>query len=272
MVATSAYGAIAALTIAATDLATSGMGGPPEQIGGRVVRAAIFIAFTAALIYLIVIRVAAAVAERERRLSHALAESYEHTLVGWCRALDLRDRETEGHSARVTELAVRLARRMGLSGEDLEHIRRGAMLHDIGKIGVPDAILHKPGPLGDDEWAVMRRHPEFAYSMLAPIEFLHPVLDIPYCHHERWDGSGYPRGLTGDQIPLAARIFAVVDVWDALVSDRPYRTAWSRKQAATYLRAHAGGLFDPDVVHAFLALVDTEHDHERRLRARRGAA
>lgn len=209
------------------------------------------------LLYLLVARMATA-RERERKLTQALAEAHEHMLAGWSRALDLRDHETEGHSARVTALAVRLAVAMGLSGEEIEHIRRGAMLHDIGKIGVPDAILRKPGPLAEEEWAVMRRHPEFAYAMLAPIAELGPVLDIPYCHHERWDGSGYPRGLAGEHIPLAARIFAVVDVWDALCSDRPYRAAWPRERVLSYLRAHAGGLFDPEVVRAFTRLIESE--------------
>jgi HD-GYP domain-containing protein (c-di-GMP phosphodiesterase class II) len=232
-----------------------------------------FLVVTSALLFVIVARMLAAAEERERHLSQALAETYENTLAGWTRALNLRDHETEGHSARVTELAVRLATAMGVRGEELEHIRRGAMLHDIGKLGVPDAILHKPGPLADEEWAVMRRHPEYAYSMLQPIAFLRPVLDIPYCHHERWDGSGYPRGLAGEAIPLPARIFAVVDVWDALVSDRPYRKAWSRRRVVGYLRAHAGDLFDPHVVRAFVELI--EGDRERKfvaVQARRKVA
>jgi HD-GYP domain-containing protein (c-di-GMP phosphodiesterase class II) len=156
---------------------------------------------------------------------------------------------------------------MGLSGEALEHFRRGALLHDIGKIGIPDAILHKPGPLSEHEWAVMRRHPEYARNLLEPIEFLRPALDIPYCHHERWDGSGYPCGLKGDEIPLAARIFAVVDVWDALTSNRPYRGAWSNEQVRAYISSHAGRLFDPAVVRAFLAMTESE----RRPAARRVA-
>jgi putative nucleotidyltransferase with HDIG domain len=216
------------------------------------------VAAASALCSIIIACVQAAAAERERRLSRALAESHEITLNGLARALDLRDHETERHCARVTEMAVRLAARMGLGGEDLEHMRRGAMLHDIGKLGVPDAILNKPGPLADEEWAVMRRHPEYAYELLAPIHFLRPVLEIPYCHHERWNGSGYPRGLAGEAIPLTARIFAVVDVWDALTSDRPYRQAWSQRQVVAYLSTHAGDLFDPEVVRAFLALIEGE--------------
>jgi HD-GYP domain-containing protein (c-di-GMP phosphodiesterase class II) len=214
------------------------------------------VAVASALCCIIVARVHAAAAESERRLSRALSETHETTLAGLTRALDLRDHETERHCARVTDMAVRLAAQMGLRGQALEHVRRGAMLHDIGKLGVPDAILHKPGPLGDEEWAVMRRHPEYARDLLAPIDFLRPVLAIPYCHHERWDGSGYPEGLAGESIPLAARTFAVVDVWDALTTDRPYRAAWSHSRALAYLNAHAGHHFDPAVVRAFLALVE----------------
>jgi HD-GYP domain-containing protein (c-di-GMP phosphodiesterase class II) len=188
----------------------------------------------------------------------ALVDSYDITLSGWSHALDLRDHETEGHSARVTAMSVRLAQAMGLSGEALEHFRRGALLHDIGKIGIPDAILHKPGPLSEAEWCVMRRHPEYARDLLAPIEFLRPALDIPYCHHERWDGTGYPQGLRGEDIPLAARIFAVVDVWDALTSDRPYRAAWGSDQVRRYLSANAGCLFDPVVVRTFLTLIESD--------------
>ncbi len=192
------------------------------------------------------------------RAHMALVDSYDVTLSGWSHALDLRDRETEGHSARVTALSVRLAQRMGVRDEDLEHFRRGALLHDIGKIGIPDSILHKAGPLTPEEWAIMRRHPEYARELLEPIEFLRPALEIPYCHHERWDGTGYPRGLRGEAIPLSARIFAVVDVWDALTSNRPYRAAWSDEQVRAYLISNAGRLFDPAVVHAFLALLDSE--------------
>ncbi len=198
-----------------------------------------------------------------QRANVHLRLAYDSTLEGWSRALDLRDEETEGHSRRVTEMAVRLARAMGMSDEDLAHIRRGALLHDIGKMGIPDSILHKPGPLTEDEWVIMRRHPVYAYEMLSPIAYLRPALDIPYGHHERWDGSGYPRGLKGDHIPLAARVFAVVDVYDALSSDRPYRAAWPREKVLAYLREHAARLFDAVVVEKFLAL---EQDLATRLR------
>lgn len=184
-----------------------------------------------------------------------LSRAYDTTLEGWSRALDLRDRETEGHSERVTDLAVRLAREAGLRGDDLLHVRRGALLHDIGKMGIPDGILLKPGPLTDEEWIVMRRHPEHARAVLSPVRYLRPAIDIPYCHHERWDGSGYPRGLRGDEIPLTARVFAVVDVWDALTSARPYRPAWSREKAAEYVQAESGRAFDPDLVTLFAVLL-----------------
>ena len=183
-----------------------------------------------------------------------LVEAYDATLEGWVRTLDMRDDETEGHTQRVTELTVRLARVMGVDEVDLEHVRRGALLHDIGKMAIPDNILRKPGPLTDEEWEVMRRHPVYAYNLLSPITFLRPALDIPYCHHERWNGAGYPRGLAEDRIPLTARIFAVVDVWDALCSYRPYRPAWPPERVRAYLREESGSEFDPSVVQAFLLL------------------
>ena len=193
-------------------------------------------------------------AEKERE-ARRLWESYEKTIEGWALALELRDSDYPGHSLRVADLAVKTATALGLGPEMLGHIRRGALLHDIGKLGVPDAILQKPGPLTEEEWVVMRRHPSIGYQLLYPIEFLRPASDIPYCHRERWDGSGYPHGLKGDEIPLAARIFAVVDVWEALNSDRPYRPAWERKQVARFLREQAGIKFDPRVVSVFLSQV-----------------
>ncbi|HWP99176.1 MAG TPA: HD domain-containing phosphohydrolase, partial [Vicinamibacterales bacterium] len=192
--------------------------------------------------------------ERLQRSHADLVRAYDTTLEGWSRALDLRDADTSGHTQRVAELAVRLARRMGLPDEDIVHLRRGALLHDIGKMAIPDEILRKQGPLDEPEWAIMRQHPVFAYQLLAPIPFLRPALDVPYAHHERWDGTGYPRGLKGEEIPIAARIFAVVDVWDALRSRRPYGEPWSPDAARDYLRARAGTEFDPAVVEAFLAL------------------
>ena len=187
-----------------------------------------------------------------------LSLSYDETLEGWAKALELRDRETAGHSDRVTEWTLQLALALGVEKEQLIHIRRGAILHDIGKIGVPDTILLKEGPLTAEEWQIIRRHPVFAYELLSQIRFLQQALDIPYCHHEKWDGSGYPRGLKGEEIPLAARIFAVVDVWDALTSDRPYRKAWSQAKAREYLQSQARKHFDPRVVAAFLQLLDQQ--------------
>jgi HD-GYP domain-containing protein (c-di-GMP phosphodiesterase class II) len=181
-----------------------------------------------------------------------LMMAYDETIEGWSQAMDLRDKETEGHSRRVTQMTVKLASSFGSSPDELIHIRRGALLHDIGKLGVPDEILRKPGPLTDEEWEIMHKHPQAAYDMLAPITYLHPALDIPFCHHEKWDGNGYPRGLSGNQIPLAARIFAVVDVWDALTSERPYRRAWSKEEALAYIQEQSGKHFDPGVVRVFI--------------------
>ena len=189
-----------------------------------------------------------------QRSNTDLELAYDTTLEGWSRALDLRDKETEGHTQRVTEVTERLAGSMGLSETELMQIRRGGLLHDIGKMGIPDSILLKPGPLTAEEWAIMRKHPLYAFELLAPIAYLRPALDIPYCHHEKWDGSGYPRQLKGEAIPLSARIFAVVDVWDALRSDRPYRPAWPEEQVREHIRGLAGTHFDPRVVQAFLAL------------------
>lgn len=183
-----------------------------------------------------------------------LSHAYETTIEGWSRALDLRDKETEGHSKRVTEMTLLIAQAMEMSEEELFHVRHGALLHDIGKMGVPDRILLKPEPLSEQEWEIMRRHPTYAYELLFPISYLHPALDIPYYHHEKWDGTGYPRGLKGEEIPIAARIFAVADVWDALRSDRPYRQAWSEEKAFEYIREQAGKHFDPRVVGFFLQL------------------
>ncbi|MBI5877276.1 MAG: GAF domain-containing protein [Chloroflexi bacterium] len=191
--------------------------------------------------------------ENLQRSNLNLSRAYDATIEGWSRALDLRDKETEGHTQRVTTLTLRLARSMGLSDGALVHVQRGALLHDIGKMGVPDSILLKPGPLSESEWALMRRHPVYAHEMLAPIDYLQPALDIPYCHHEKWDGTGYPRGIRGDQIPMPARIFAVADVWDALRSDRPYRRAWPEAKVLAHIRAQTGQHFDPRVVEAFLA-------------------
>ena len=186
-----------------------------------------------------------------------LVRAYNEVIEGWARALELRDQETEGHSRRVEKLTLTIARRMGVTGAELAHIRQGTLLHDIGKMGVPDQILHKPGSLTEEEWEVMRKHPTFAHKLLSPIEHLEPALDIPYCHHERWDGSGYPQGLKGEEIPLAARIFAIVDVWDALRSDRPYREAWPDEEALAHIKEQSGKHFDPQVVKVFLDVISS---------------
>ncbi len=197
---------------------------------------------------------------RDLQRSHSnLVAAYDATIEGWARALDLRDKETEGHTRRVTEMTIKLGRSMGQGPDELTHMRRGALLHDIGKLGIPDAILLKPGKLTEEEWQIMKLHPGYAYEWLAPISFLKPAMDIPYCHHEKWDGTGYPRGLQGEQIPLAARIFAVVDIWDALRSDRPYRQGWSDPEVLDHLRSIAGTHLDPAVVAHFLkTLAPTE--------------
>jgi PAS domain S-box-containing protein len=184
-----------------------------------------------------------------------LQRAYASTLEGWSRALELREHETAGHSQRVVALTLAIARKMGIPEEDLIHIQRGALLHDIGKMGIPDSILLKPEALTDEEWEVMRQHAQFAYQLLVGIPYLAPALDIPYCHHEHWDGSGYPRKLKGDEIPLTARIFAVVDVWDALTSNRPYRSAWTEQVVYAYMQSQSGKLFDPRVVEEFLNMI-----------------
>lgn len=185
-----------------------------------------------------------------------LEHAYDETLKGWSAALEMRDADTCGHTERTADLTVCLARSMGVSEDELPHLYRGALLHDIGKMTVPDAILNKPGPLTEDEWIVMREHPGRAYRMLKEIEYLHPALDIPHCHHERWDGRGYPRGLAGEEIPFAARIFSAIDVYEALTSDRPYREAWKHDKAVRHMREQAGAQFDPRVVEAFLKLIE----------------
>ena len=185
-----------------------------------------------------------------------LEKAYQATLEGWVRALDMRDNETEGHTQRVTKLTERLARSMGVDGVELLHIRRGALLHDIGKMAIPDGILLKPGKLTDDERLLIQKHPVYAYEMLNPIDFLLPAIDIPYCHHEKWDGTGYPRGLRGEDIPFSARIFPIIDVWDALISDRPYRKGLPHDEVRQYIQADSGKHFDPRVVDAFFELDD----------------
>lgn len=195
-----------------------------------------------------------------QRSNQELVLAYDTTLAGWGRALELRDKETQGHTDRVVELTLELARRMGIEGEELTHIMRGTLLHDIGKMGIPDHILHKPGPLTEEEWVIMRQHPQYAYDLMNPIPYLRQSLDIPFAHHERWDGSGYPRGLKGEEIPLAARIFAVVDIWDALLYDRVYRDAWPEEKVIDYLKNTAGIELDPTIVEKFLELIEKQRN------------
>jgi putative two-component system response regulator len=192
-----------------------------------------------------------------REANAQLLNAYEATIEGLSHALDLRDRETEGHSRRVTEVTVKLAQALDISEDEITHIRRGALLHDVGKIGIPDSILHKPDTLTEAEWITMRKHPQFAYNMLAPIEYLRQALAIPYNHHEKWDGTGYPRGLKGEEIPMSARLFAIADVWDALTSNRPYRDAWTAEQALAYIREQSGKHFDPRVVELFFQVIES---------------
>jgi PAS domain S-box-containing protein/putative nucleotidyltransferase with HDIG domain len=190
-----------------------------------------------------------------------LTIAYDRTLEGWIKALELRSHETEQHTRRVTQLTIKIARAMGIHDERLTHFWRGALLHDIGKMAIPDSILKKPKGLDSKEWEEMRKHPVYAHQFLSPIPYLKPALEIPYCHHERWDGSGYPRGLKAEEIPLGARIFAVIDVWDALLSDRPYRQAWPRERVLQYISDESGKLFDPNVVKLFLSLIEKESQH-----------
>jgi putative two-component system response regulator len=185
-----------------------------------------------------------------------LLSAYEATIEGWSHAMDLRDKETEGHTLRVTETAMVMAKLAGITDDELVHVRRGALLHDIGKLGVPDSILFKPDKLTSEEWEIMHKHPQYAYDMIVPVEYLRPALDIPYCHHEKWDGSGYPRGLKGEEIPLSARVFAILDVWDAVTSDRPYRAAWDKQKALEYIREQSGKHFDPKVVDLFNKMME----------------
>lgn len=183
-----------------------------------------------------------------------LEDTYDRTLEGWVTALDLRDNETAGHTRRVSEMTLGLAKAVGVSEDELGHYWRGALLHDVGKMAIPDEILLKPGALTDQEWAEMKKHPYYAYEWLKNLGYLRKALDIPYAHHEKWDGSGYPQGLKQKNIPLGARIFAVADVYDALTSDRPYRKAWTREKTLKYIADESGKHFDPEIVAAFLAL------------------
>lgn len=196
--------------------------------------------------------------EQTVQQTYELKHAYDSTLEGWALALELRDKETQGHSVRIAKMTLRLAKRVGIAEEQMENVRRGALLHDIGKLAIPDTILLKNGALTPDEWTIMQKHPSYAYDMLSQIKFFKDAIDIPYCHHEWWDGSGYPRGLEGKNIPLAARVFCIVDVWDALTSDRPYRVAWTKDEALTHIINQAGTHFDPDIVNEFIQMIVKE--------------
>ena len=191
-------------------------------------------------------------AKRLQAAQQELVEAYDATIEGWSKAMDLRDHETEGHTLRVTSMSMALAQKMGLTEAAIAHIRRGALLHDIGKMGIPDGILLKPGLLTAEERTIIQHHPRYAFDMLRSIGYLRPALEIPHYHHEKWDGSGYPYGLKAADIPLAARMFAIIDVYDALTSDRPYRRAWSEPEANAYIAEQSGKHFDPDLAPIFL--------------------
>jgi HD-GYP domain-containing protein (c-di-GMP phosphodiesterase class II) len=203
----------------------------------------------------------AAIAIKNASLFENLENAYEETLLGWAKAVELRDQDTEDHTRRVAKLTVQLANYISLPVEEILHIHRGAMMHDIGKLGIPDGILLKTDRLTEAEFEIMKLHTIHAYDMIYPIKHLRPAMDIPFCHHEKWDGSGYPRGLKGEQIPLAARLFAVVDVWDALRSNRPYRAEWSKEKVTDYLQTESGSHFDPYVVRMFLRMLEEHPDY-----------
>lgn len=196
--------------------------------------------------------------DENKQLKAELESAYFSTIEGWSRALELRDKETEGHTQRVVELTLQLAEACNIPKSELNQIRMGALLHDIGKMGIPDSVLLKPGPLSPEESIVLKQHPVYAYNMLKDVEYLQSGIDIPYSHHEKWDGTGYPQGLEGEEIPLAARIFSVVDVWDSITSDRPYRKSWDRKTASNFIREQSGTMFDPEIVKVFLELIENQ--------------
>tara|TARA_Y100001933_G_scaffold262522_2_gene320326 strand:- start:279 stop:1142 length:864 start_codon:yes stop_codon:yes gene_type:complete len=222
----------------------------PEAItAAQNVKGWFFILITSAMLYLLVQEHFRTLKNKHREL----VESYDQTIRGWIEVMDLRHHETRNHTERVTRMTVAFARLAGVNPERLERIARGATLHDIGKIGIPDSILIKPGKLDPDEWALMQTHPDIGRELLEKISFLRPCIDIPWCHHEKWDGSGYPRGLRGAEIPLAARLFAIVDVWDALTHKRVYKDAWPEEAVLDHIREQAGRHFDPGLVDIFIA-------------------
>lgn len=193
-----------------------------------------------------------------------MVDAYDATVVSWSRLLDLKDKETEGHSERVTTMMLKMALQIGMNPEEQLYVRWGSLLHDVGKMGVPDHILHKPAALTPEEWEVMKSHTTIAYELLSPVSFLRPAIDIPYAHHEKWDGTGYPRGLSGDDIPVAARLFAIADVYDALTNDRPYRAAWTHEKTVAHILSQSGSHFDPRAVKVFQSVLKDEERMRRR--------
>jgi putative nucleotidyltransferase with HDIG domain len=256
---TGVYAALSSVWVLVGDrLANDAAPGAPTRLTIEDAKGLLFVALSSLLIYALVAQGAA----HRHRAAREQQAAYDETLMGWAAALDLRDHSTAAHTARVTDLTEQLARSFGIGGHDLVRIRRGATLHDIGKMGVPDDILRKKGPLTDEEWVQMRRHPDLAVQFLNGIAYLRESLDIPWCHHERWDGTGYPRGLAGTDIPLAARIFSVIDVYDAVTSERPYRQPLDHDSAMKLVREGAGTEFDPEVVAAFERLpLPGRHNH-----------
>ncbi|NKI33735.1 HD domain-containing protein [Wenzhouxiangella sp. XN79A] len=251
------YAAVGGLWIWLSDGAIESMFGTTEAITrAQNLKGWFFIAITSLLLYGLIRAHFRALDERHR----ALRESYHQTIRGWIRVMDLRHEETRDHTERVAAMTVAFARAAGVDESELDRLWRGALLHDIGKIGIPDQILIKPGKLDDEDWRVMRTHPEIGRRILSEIEFLEPSTDIPWCHHEKWDGTGYPRGLSGTAIPRDARLFAIIDVWDALSHDRVYKQAWPEEKVLDYIREQAGRHFDP-------ALVDVFLDHYPEIRA-----
>ena len=244
------YAVVGSLWIYFSDMVIGTLFGSVESItAAQNIKGWLFIAVTGALLFYLINRSFNALTQA----NNEVVESYEQTMQGWMHVMDLRHKETKDHTERVTIMTVRLAKLVGLTKEsELKCIERGAMLHDVGKIGIPDAILIKPGKLTDEEWVQMKLHPTIAYDLLSRISFLENSLDIPYCHHEKWDGSGYPRGLRGEAIPLAARIFAIIDVWDALCHARVYKSAWTEDKVLNHIAEQAGQHFDPAIVKIFI--------------------
>jgi len=253
-------------------LIASSLSSPEAITAAQNVKGWLFILITAAMLYLLVQGHFQALKSKHRQL----VESYDQTIRGWIEVMDLRHHETRNHTERVTRMTVSFARLAGVAPDRLETIARGATLHDIGKIGIPDSILIKPGKLDSDEWHLMKTHPDVGRRLLEKISFLKPCIDIPWCHHEKWDGSGYPRGLRGKAIPLPARLFAIVDVWDALTHKRVYKDAWPEPDVLAHIRNQSGLHFDPELVEIFIdgydeikreAGVETDAARPGRLRA-----